>query len=67
LKWKAAELQFITGTNVKDFGDIEVNTPDGLMTLKRKTEILVLGVMLDQRGSPGTSIDHNLARAEGAY
>eukprot|EP00973_Karenia_brevis_P003797 524210-Karenia_brevis.AAC.1 len=29
--------------------------------------MLVLGVKLDRRGSPVTSMDHNLARAEGAY
>ena len=35
LKWKAAELCFINGTNDGDFGDIEVDTPDGMMILKK--------------------------------
>ena len=67
LKWKAAELCFINGTNDGDFGDIEVHTPDGMMILKNMSEIKVLGVLIDQRGSADGSIDFNLARADGAY
>eukprot|EP00973_Karenia_brevis_P021633 2975773-Karenia_brevis.AAC.1 len=37
------------------------------MQIQFTSELKVLGVMLDRRGNPGTSMDHNLTRAEGAY
>ena len=59
LKWKAQELTFINGTNDKHSGDIDVDTPDGYMLLRYVGEMKVLGVMVDNRGSAGRSIDFN--------
>eukprot|EP00973_Karenia_brevis_P030293 4177073-Karenia_brevis.AAC.1 len=44
-----------------------MQTPDGQVCVHEVHEMLVLGVLLDRRGSPSTSIDFNLTRAEGAY
>ena len=68
LKWKAAELQYITSTNVEHFGDIDVCLPDGVgAKLLYKEELEVLGVILDRRGGTKCSMDARLTKAEGAY
>lgn len=67
LRWKEAELQYIAGTNVDCTTHIEGTSPEGPVLLKFVEEMVVLGVKVDRRGTPGTSIEHNLTRAEGAY
>eukprot|EP00973_Karenia_brevis_P086506 11997260-Karenia_brevis.AAC.1 len=68
LRWKSSELSFMPGSNFQDIGDIGLILPDGKKAvLQHKRQIEVLGIMLDQRGSTEASMEHRLAKAEGAY
>ncbi|CAK0793109.1 unnamed protein product [Prorocentrum cordatum] len=57
LQWKKNELYFMPGSNLFYNSDRQVNLPDGITyELKVASELEVLGVLLDKRGSTKCSM-----------